>query len=290
LPKPIMFVMIIPIIVWVLQWFRLVKYRQVYYNATMLSIKPYFGYSSIEVPISNIVSIAQKSNLYRFNLMVNYKMTFIANDKQNTIYFYKALDLSNIYDIKSYLQRQDPNFTFISNAIISGDKTVSVTKRLSSAALDHIIMTVVAMVFGLPSIIQEFSQPFTHKFDNGFHFTPMFGIALIGFALYFCKDCIYGQSFAKKELNLQVINNKTGQIANPLRCLVRDLFIIIWPVEVIILLSNPSRRLGDFVAGTKVIPYDPELERPGLNYFQLALSFLISYCFWIGITIATGSF
>jgi uncharacterized RDD family membrane protein YckC len=290
LPRPLYFLALLPAIVWAAQWFYLVKYRQVSYNETTLFIKSYFSNDLISIPITDVISLVKKSNLYHYNVMVNYKMVFINGVKQEKIYFYRSLELSNSYDLLFYLRNQDQLSFFIKNTIISGDKTISPTKRLTSAILDHVIMTIVAMIFGLPIIIHEFNQPFAHKFDSRFHFTPLFGISMIGFALYFCKDCICGQSFAKKELKLQVVNNKTGQIANPIRCTVRDLFAIIWPVEVIIMLSNSSRRLGDFVAGTKLIPYDPELERPSLNYFQLALAFLISYCFWIGITNVTGSF
>lgn len=46
---------------------------------------------------------------------------------------------------------------------------------------------------------------------------------------------------------------KTGDPASPIQCFVRNLFLFLWPLEALILFFSPIRRIGDVVAGTKVI-------------------------------------
>ena len=89
---------------------------------------------------------------------------------------------------------------------------------------------------------------------------------------FFCKDCINGRSIAKRVLKLQIIDNKTGESASALKCFIRNIFIIIWPVEGIVALINPSRRIGDYVAGTKLVPFDPSAEQKELNFGNIAIS------------------
>lgn len=115
---------------------------------------------------------------------------------------------------------------------------ISVGKRLASMLLDHIIMTVIIVVIFSPFV--ELNSDYTFA---GF-------IALL---MYFCKDSFGGQSVAKRALKLQILDSQTGDKANALKCFVRNMFCILWPIEVLITLGNTSRRLGDRIAGTKVV-------------------------------------
>jgi len=134
--------------------------------------------------------------------------------------------------------------------------------------LDHFIMTIIAMLFVIPVMITDLiniinannDQPNFDFFNN-----PLSNLAILGFALYFCKDCIDGRSIAKRILKLQVVDNTTGQPARPVKCLIRNLFIIIWPVEAVVALINPERRLGDRVAGTRLTRFIPTTERRRAN-------------------------
>jgi len=67
------------------------------------------------------------------------------------------------------------------------------------------------------------------------------------------KDFYGARSIAKRELGYQIINTKTGEIATQMQCLLRNTTVIIWPLEVIFVLLTPNRRLGDRIAGTKLI-------------------------------------
>ena len=128
-------------------------------------------------------------------------------------------------------------------------------------------------------MISEFSTDFevSQEQTSPDIFGGLSYLGLIGFALYFCKDCISGRSIAKRALKLQVVENKSGNVAPPIKCFVRNIFCILWPIEVIVTLASPSRRIGDMVAGTRVVPFNPELEQPKINYGQIGLSIIIAY-------------
>jgi len=159
------------------------------------------------------------------------------------------------------------------------EQKVNTGTRVGTMILDHIIMTMIAMVFSIPGMIIGFANAF--KVSHEQTSTDIFGglsyVGLIGFAVYFCKDCLNGRSVAKRILKLQLVDNKTGQVASPLKCFVRNIFCILWPIEVIVALVNPSRRIGDMVAGTKLVPFDPALEQPKPNFGQIAISLGLAY-------------
>lgn len=76
------------------------------------------------------------------------------------------------------------------------------------------------------------------------------------------KDFVIGQSPVKRMGGYQVVNDKTMQPASKIRSFIRNITVPIWPIEVIMISFSPERRLGDFIAGTRLIdvpPTDPEL-------------------------------
>ncbi|MBW3466630.1 RDD family protein [Arthrospiribacter ruber] len=151
--------------------------------------------------------------------------------------------------------------------------------RIGSMLLDHIAMTFIAMIFFIPGMISGFSTAFevSHEQTSPDIFGGLSYFGLIGFALYFCKDSINGRSIAKRALKLQVIENSSGRVASPVKCIVRNIFCILWPIEVIVTLTSPSRRIGDMVAGTRVVLFNPELEEQKINYGQIGLSIILAY-------------
>lgn len=148
--------------------------------------------------------------------------------------------------------------------------------------LDHFIMTAVATVFFLPGFISSFDFSFDISHEQVDTSDALFGfnyllIYFIGFALYFCKDCFNGRSLAKRAVRIQVVDFATKLPASPLKTLVRNILIIIWPVEVIVTLFSPSRRIGDFIAGTEVVPYSNEPRSDKRNTAQILISFVLAY-------------
>ncbi len=169
------------------------------------------------------------------------------------------------------------------------DKKLETGTRLGSMLLDHFIMTMIAGIFFIPEIISMTSNMLVHEQPKSDVFGGTSYIFMIGFAIYFCKDCINGRSIAKRILKLQIVDNSKGEVASPLRCLVRNLFIALWPLEVIAALINPSRRIGDRVAGTKLVSYDSALERPKVNFGKVAISLILAYGFMILLMIPLSS-
>jgi len=147
-------------------------------------------------------------------------------------------------------------------------QSVSAGRRLASMILDHFIMTFIAVGFFIPAMINGFAQALSVSHEPvqiGFMNGIFLAIGLLGFVAYFCKDIVNGRSPAKRILKLQVIDNNTGQAASPLKCLLRNITIVIWPIEVIVAITNTNNRLGDRLAGTQLINFDPSYEQAQFN-------------------------
>lgn len=163
---------------------------------------------------------------------------------------------------------------------VSTDSRISTGTRLGSMLMDHFFMTMIAMIFAIPGMISTFANAFevTHEQESlDLMGGPFFYINLFGFALYLCKDCINGQSLAKRLLTLQVVDNETGLPASPIKCFIRNITLVLWPIEAVVALSNTSRRLGDRIAGTKLVVYDKAAEQPKVNFGKVLVPVLISY-------------
>lgn len=82
-----------------------------------------------------------------------------------------------------------------------------------------------------------------------------YSVILFGMILVFFKDTINGSSIGKKIMNLKIINSGNPEKKVTATSLIlRNLFLIIWPVEFFILMSNKNNeRLGDKVAKTRVV-------------------------------------
>jgi len=165
------------------------------------------------------------------------------------------------------------------------NKEVSVGSRLGSMLLDHFILsffiTFLVAPFSLIGISESLSEESTEMVMkvNWALYVLMFGLSV-----YFNKDAIKGKSLAKRILKHEIIDIKTNEIANPFKCLVRNFFIIIWPIEVIVVLASPTRRIGDFVAGTKVVYSSIERNDKAPVSFKsvvisVAFGFLIMFAF-----------
>lgn len=134
----------------------------------------------------------------------------------------------------------------------------SIALRLASMLLDHLIM---CSALVLPILALNFFRTDKTGEDGWGAIIQLALILLV--ILYFLKDSFDGRSLAKRITKLQVIDNTTGETASVTKCFIRNVFIIMWPVEVLVSLFSPQRRIGDFVAGTKVVLYNvPALVKP----------------------------
>jgi hypothetical protein len=132
--------------------------------------------------------------------------------------------------------------------------------RLVTMFLDHVIMTFLLFVLSAPLMVISIVHASTARTMGPSIFQNNLLFELLIFSLYFNKDIYLGQSIAKRILKFQVLDNCTGQPANPVRCLIRNLTLFLWPVEALVALINPPRRLGDFLAGTRLAVYDADLK------------------------------
>jgi uncharacterized RDD family membrane protein YckC len=162
---------------------------------------------------------------------------------------------------------------------------ISRTVRLASMLVDHFVMSVLAVVFGLPLFALEMFSGFDGNPVSSFaeSMGPLEYISYIGFALYFCKDCLHGRSIAKRIFGLQVVNNDSGTTASPLSCLIRNLFGILWPIEVVVSFFDTSRRLGDRIAGTRLVKYDNSKVELPFKPPQIIFSLILAYAFMFAL-------
>lgn len=164
---------------------------------------------------------------------------------------------------------------------------ISAGNRLGAMLLDHFFLSVILFLLALPSLISSIAAAFrvAHEPASGPGFFEGSGkyLLLTGLALYFCKDSFNGRSIAKRLLKQQVVENRSGAPATPLRCLLRNLFCVVWPIEVLVTLGSPQRRLGDRVAGTRVIAYRPAAEKAPARWPQVALAFGLALLFLLGL-------
>lgn len=154
--------------------------------------------------------------------------------------------------------------------------TLNSGNRLTTMLVDHFAMCLVMMVLVAPGMIYDMMQTFgdpnaPHKLFLGNYYLNIFA-----FSLYFNKDIYLGRSIAKRMLKLQVVDNKTNKPANPLKCFVRNLTVILWPIEVVVALINNERRIGDFIAGTKLTPFNPEQHSAKANWMLIVVSVILS--------------
>lgn len=77
-------------------------------------------------------------------------------------------------------------------------------------------------------------------------------MGLTGLFIFLCKDAINGLSIGKLLMGIRTVKT-SGKPVDFFSALLRNLSLLIWPVEAIaIILNSKKRRLGDHLAGTKV--------------------------------------
>lgn len=124
-------------------------------------------------------------------------------------------------------------------------------RRIAAFIIDHFVMT-----FLMVSIVFIALGPnFMDGNNPSKMMTTMLFVMIPGFILYFAKDSLKGISAGKWIMGIMVRDeNDQNEIPSFGRLFLRNLFIIIWPVEFIVLAINDrKKRLGDKVAKTVVV-------------------------------------
>jgi hypothetical protein len=161
--------------------------------------------------------------------------------------------------------------------------TLDKKNRLVSMLLDHAIMSfalgllvapvMIYKMLHLPAVMTSMPQSFFSY--NAYE--------IFAFSLYFNKDIYLGQSIGKKIMKFQILDMQTHLPANPIKCLIRNFTILLWPVEVIAAIVNPERRIGDYIAGTRLAVYEPGISpHPhwALMVIAIPLGMLFTFAAW----------
>ncbi len=124
-------------------------------------------------------------------------------------------------------------------------------RRIAAFIIDHFIMTSLIVSLAFIALGSNFIDE-----DNPSKFiVTLFLIMIPGMLLYFSKDSIKGNSIGKWAMGIMVRDEKDpNKIPSYGRLLLRNVLLIIWLVEFIVLAaSNDKRRLGDKSANTIVV-------------------------------------
>lgn len=73
-------------------------------------------------------------------------------------------------------------------------------------------------------------------------------------ALFFCRDSFTGKSLGRTIIGIIVVDSRTLLQATPTKTILRNLFLILWPVEFIAIMIH-KQRLGDVISNTTVIDF-----------------------------------
>jgi len=154
-------------------------------------------------------------------------------------------------------------------------------RRIAAFLIDHFTFTFLIAGIVFLSLGTDFMD------ENNFNnlTTRMLPTMIIGFLLYFAKDSIKGISPGKWIMGIMVRDeNNPTEIPSFGRLLIRNLFLIIWPIEFIVLASSQEKkRLGDKTAKAIVVknPNKPTklprilaLAAVGIAFFTFKFLFL----------------
>jgi hypothetical protein len=90
---------------------------------------------------------------------------------------------------------------------------------------------------------------------------------IVSWLLFLLKDFYHGQGIVKRFFKVQVVDISTNKYATPLQRFIRNLTILVLPVEIVVLLINDGRRLGDIMADTVVTNYSPDRVGKPASFF-----------------------
>ncbi len=77
---------------------------------------------------------------------------------------------------------------------------------------------------------------------------------LVVYVSFLLKDVLFrNASIGKKTFNLSIVSQFNGEKPNIWRIILRNITLVIWPVEVYLVLYKQKTRLGDRLAKTKVV-------------------------------------
>ncbi len=161
-------------------------------------------------------------------------------------------------------------------------------RRLTAFFIDHFTITFLMVATVFVSIGPNYLD------DEGTSkmLSVMPVVMVIGFALYFAKDSFRGISLGRWIMGIMVRDaNNPEQVPSFGKLFVRNLFLILWPVELIVfIVDSNKKRLGDKVSNTVVVE-NPEKSDRSARILAL-IGVLVVYAafvfFFIGAAMKTS--
>lgn len=129
-------------------------------------------------------------------------------------------------------------------------------RRISAFVIDHFIIVYITLIPFFIKFNEIVNQPVI-MFDLFYKFM------ILAFLLYILKDSVRGKSLGKWLVGIKVSEDTNfNKIPSIYRLILRNILIIIWPVEFIVLLvSKDKRRIGDKLAKTDVVKDEKKSNR-----------------------------
>lgn len=159
-------------------------------------------------------------------------------------------------------------------------QAVKTGHRFAGMFIDYMIVFIgLGFLSVLSLILMDFSDLAMESSYNMAEAVTKWAIIIL-FALWMAKDVFGARSLAKRALKQQILHNKTEAAADPFVTLLRNLLSFAWPLEFIWALINPERRLGDFVAGTKLVSYQDQSPAASPELWRSFAALGISLLFW----------
>ncbi len=146
-------------------------------------------------------------------------------------------------------------------------------RRFTACIIDLFVITLI--MIGVAAI--DLGTDFFDKYELTYIQTTLFTIICLGLILFFSKDSYRGISFGRWIMGIMVRNDVDNEVPSYMSLFIRNLFILVWPVELIILLVNTDKkRLADKVSKTIVLENSKETNR----LFRIGVLFLIVFGFY----------
>lgn len=138
-----------------------------------------------------------------------------------------------------------------------------ILKRLIAFLIDLLLIAIIVNMFFFAT--QTVKSQLLVKFLSAMMVTMLL-----------CKDCINGKSAGKRIMKIEIANEKEGEQVSAVSCIVRNIFVVLWIIEILVLFISKEKRIGDYVAKTKVVS-NSKVEKIKIDKNTL-LTVLLCFC------------
>ncbi|RIH66674.1 RDD family protein [Mariniphaga sediminis] len=161
-------------------------------------------------------------------------------------------------------------------------------RRIAAFIIDHFTITFLLV----STVFLSMGTSFLDNNDISKMTITMLAVMPIGFLIYFVKDSIKGISMGKWIMGIMIRDaDELNQVPSFGRLLIRNLLIIIWPVEFIVLaLSQEKKRLGDKIVNTIVVnnPNKPNKLPRIIALIGVGITFFTFIILFVGVTMKSS--